>query len=202
MPQGLVIGVDLDDVLAKHAQGWADFQRDVCGEQISEHDFRDDWAVALPHVPADELEVRKQKFFTQAVVGELEIIEGAQEGVERLTEFGRVVVLTARRETAREPTERWITKNFGSLIDEIYCATYFDHTGTKITKPKADACLEVGVEYLIDDQPRHCLSVSEVGVQALLFGDYRWNQEPQDLPRLVTRVSNWAAVQEYFDATS
>ena len=50
---------------------------------------------------------------------------------------------------------------------------------------------------MIDDQPKHCLSAAECGVEALLFGNYRWNQLA-DLPDRVTRVQDWEEVERYF----
>jgi hypothetical protein len=41
----------------------------------------------------------------------------------------------------------------------------------------------------------------DIGVQALLFGDYGWNRK-EKLVKGVTRVKEWAAVLQYFDEQS
>jgi hypothetical protein len=57
---------------------------------------------------------------------------------------------------------------------------------------------DVGAAYLIDDQLKHCLAAHDMGVQALLFGNYAWNQA-SDLPDGIVRCAGWADVADYFD---
>lgn len=66
---------------------------------------------------------------------------------------------------------------------------------------KAQMCKDLGVAYLIDDQSRHCLGASEIGVTALLFGDYAWNHV-EKMPDNVQQVRDWNAVIQYFDEQS
>jgi hypothetical protein len=75
------------------------------------------------------------------------------------------------------------------------------HILNKLRQTKAELCRELDIDYLIDDQLKHCIGVAEIGIRALLFGDYSWNQVNQ-LPKMVTRVKDWAAVLEYFNEQS
>jgi hypothetical protein len=54
------------------------------------------------------------------------------------------------------------------------------------------------VNYLIDDQIKHCIGASGVGVKSLLYGDYPWNRDV-NLPKSVERVSSWKEVEDYFE---
>ncbi|HLA48993.1 MAG TPA: hypothetical protein VJY84_00415, partial [Candidatus Saccharimonadales bacterium] len=66
---------------------------------------------------------------------------------------------------------------------------------------KAEVCREIGADYLVDDQPKHCLAAADAGITALLFGDYKWTRV-NNLPKNVIKVRNWPAVLEYFNAKS
>jgi uncharacterized HAD superfamily protein len=68
-----------------------------------------------------------------------------------------------------------------------------------MTKTKILA--EIGANYLIDDQPKHCIAAAEAGITALLFGDYKWNKDIE-LKTNMVRVKNWQEVTEYFDGRS
>ena len=65
-------------------------------------------------------------------------------------------------------------------------------------RTKAELCQKLGVDCLIDDQLKHCIGVAELGMEAILFGDYGWNQS-EALPTGVRRVVSWKGVEEYFD---
>ncbi len=52
-------------------------------------------------------------------------------------------------------------------------------------------------DIMIDDLPKHCLSAVDHGVEALLFGDYTWNQN-DGLGEAVHLVKDWKAVEDYF----
>jgi uncharacterized HAD superfamily protein len=74
----------------------------------------------------------------------------------------------------------------------------FDHVMIGIGNPmaendvetKADACIELGADLLIDDQVRHAVDVAVTGIPVMLFGDTPANQADK-LPSNVVRVENW-----------
>lgn len=66
---------------------------------------------------------------------------------------------------------------------------------------KAAICTSIGASYLIDDNLEHCALAAESGLDCLLFGEYGWNKA-EILPKGVTRVKDWHAVLEYFNAIS
>ena len=68
----------------------------------------------------------------------------------------------------------------------------------RLKATKADIVKQIGADYLIDDQPKHCFAAAEAGITSLLFGDYRWNRNVK-LPEGVVKVRTWHEVLEYFD---
>lgn len=58
----------------------------------------------------------------------------------------------------------------------------------------------LGVEVLIDDNPRYALECAEHGIEVLLFdlhGNYPWSKTEQGPTHpLITRVHNWSEVEQ------
>jgi hypothetical protein len=100
-------------------------------------------------------------------------------------------------------TLEWLDRHYQGLFSDVHLAGLFDvltehsHKGTKV-----ELITRIGADYLIDDQPKHCLAVAQAGGQAILFGDYSWNRNIGPLPKGVTRCLDWVAVKEYFDGRS
>ena len=63
-------------------------------------------------------------------------------------------------------------------------------------KTKGELCQELNVSWLIDDNPEHCLSAVDAGVEAILFGEYGWHHEA---PMHLTRCKDWPSVVDYFN---
>ena len=63
---------------------------------------------------------------------------------------------------------------------------------------KGELARDLKVDYLVDDQPKHCLSAAEHGVKTVLFGDHKVGRNLR-LPTGVIRARNWREVLEYFD---
>jgi uncharacterized HAD superfamily protein len=192
-----VIGVDLDDVIALHAEGFVNHSNETWGTRLTVDDYGDDWQ-SLWQVDEDTLEVRKRHFFEHAVPKLLPVPE-AQDGLERLAKHGDLVIVTARRESIRPITETWLDQHFPGVFRDMMFSGYFDHLGRKHNRTKLELCQEVGASWLIDDMPQHCRAVAEGGIQALLFGNHRWNREEIDLSVGVTRAINWLRVNEIID---
>jgi 5'(3')-deoxyribonucleotidase len=57
-------------------------------------------------------------------------------------------------------------------------------------------CVEIGADWLIDDNPEHCLSAIEHGLNTILFGDYGWQYKA---PEHLYRCKNWEEVERLLD---
>jgi len=113
-------------------------------------------------------------------------------------------VVTSRRREASKDTIDWIKRHFGDVFEEIHFAGIWDNLDgnvlEKLKLDKTEICKQIGADYLIDDQPKHCIAAADAGIKALLFGDYKWNRNTK-LKTGMTRVNNWQEVLEYFDGS-
>ncbi len=195
-----VLALDIDDVAVKHVEGFILWSNDTYGTNLTVEDYSEAWH-DLWDIDKDEVEERKKLFFTDEVVGAFEVIEDASEGITALSGVRKVVGVTSRRESLQAITEQTLELIAPGAVDEVVFATYF-RNGQKFTRSKAEICPAIGATDLIDDHLKHCLAVSEVGIRAVLFGDYAWNRSEDELPENITRARNWSEVVVHFGANS
>jgi uncharacterized HAD superfamily protein len=193
------IAIDIDDVLADNASGFVAYSNQRWGTSLNPEDYDEHWS-KLWQCSLEETEKRANEFHVAGVVGGYEHFPDAKPTPEMLSKKYKLVITTSRRKQLITETTGWIDRYFGGIFEEIHYAGLWD----KVTKDahlatKAALCQQIGAEYLIDDQLKHCLAAAEVGVETILFGDYTWNQA-DILPVKVTRAHNWQEVMEYFDA--
>ena len=196
-----VIAIDIDDVLADYAQGFIDFTNRHWGTNLTVDDYDEHW-INVWKVDIEEVRRRAEKIHDLSLVKNLTHNPSAGPVLDRLSQRFKLIVVTSRRIQNREDTLAWMKQHYPMIAsEEITFNGFFDTiTDQSIHMTKGKIASDLGAAYLIDDQPKHCLSAAEHGVEALLFGDYGWNQL-DDIPQGVTRVKDWAAVEAYFSGS-
>lgn len=192
-----VIAVDIDDVIAAHAPAFIEYSNQKFGTNLTIEDNQDHWGEVWK-VDHDEVEKRAVEYHESGYIASYGVIDGALETLKQLRERFNLVILTTRRNSINQLTKDWIDKYYPDIFDDIIFAGFFD-TPTKdsINMTKAELAKQIGAAYLIDDQPKHCKSASDIGIKTILFGDYPWNRN-QDLSPNIARVKDWAGVLEFF----
>jgi uncharacterized HAD superfamily protein len=192
------IAIDVDDVLAAHAQGFANFSNERWGTNLTVDDYDEHWSLVW-RTEREETERRAQEFLHSNAVSMYQHDEAAPEVLRRMKEHYDLIVLTSRRLFMQTETLAWLGQYFNGVFDEVrFAGIWDDLSHDRHLATKAEAVREVGADYLVDDQLKHCVAVAEAGVEAVLFGNYRWNQA-DELPPRVTRCGDWAAVEAYFE---
>ncbi|OGL35477.1 hypothetical protein A3F65_00150 [Candidatus Saccharibacteria bacterium RIFCSPHIGHO2_12_FULL_47_16b] len=194
------IAVDLDDVLAANAEAFINFTNKRWNTNLTVDDFDEHWAKVW-QVEHDEERKRALEFLKSGIVKKYRPFIEALPVLRRLGKDYNLVVLTSRVRLINKDTRAWLDKHFKGIFSQIHHAGIWDdwskRSHEKIKFTKTDVANEIGADYLIDDQAKHCLAAAEAGIEALLFGDYSWNKL-EKLPPKVTRVKNWQEVLEYF----
>ncbi len=197
------IAVDIDDVLAANAQGFTDYSNKKWGTNLSPDDYDEHWAVVWG-VDAHEAEKRAKHIHDNGseIVSNFNHNAEAKPVLVQLSKGYKLVIVTSRRKSIQKDTFDWLDKHFSGIFDEVHFAGIWDDLNSdlksRIKATKTDVLGQIGADYLIDDQPKHCFAAAEAGIEALVFGDYRWNRNIQ-LQSRMTKVKDWQAVLEYFD---
>lgn len=195
------IAVDIDDVLAANAEGFVQFSNMRWGTNLTVQDYDEHWSEVWG-VGHDETNQRAIEMEQNGVLKTLNHFTDALPILRELSTQFRLIIITSRRQHMKQDTEDWINTYFPGVFEETFYSGFWEEVSDAANeRTKAELCRELGANYLIDDQLKHCLAAAELGVEALLFGAYSWNQTDQYRGNM-TRVSDWAAVAEYFRAES
>ncbi len=189
----MIIGVDLDDVLKEFVGPFLGYYNHKKGtrwnkENITQYSF---WNIlGMTREEAIEL---VHGFYGTPEFCARRPIEGAIEGIDRLKEFGELVIVTGRAEYMEEMGWKEINELFPDKFRKIYSTNQFARDGYKHRK-KSELCLEAKVSVLIDDSLSAAIDCASYDIEVLLF-DQPWNQS-KGLPGNVKRVYLWKEIVE------
>jgi uncharacterized HAD superfamily protein len=193
-----VIAVDIDDVLAAEAEFIIAYGNKQWGHTLTLEDYQENWS-DMWGVDMEEMERRAAQLHLPGVQTSYRLIEGGHEVLKKLKERYELIILTSRRGVLKVETLEWINRVFADVFSGIHFTGFYDTTRTdRHLLTKGELAKQVGADFLIDDQPKHCFAAAEAGVKSLLFGDYAFSRH-LELPPGVSRCKDWAEVLDYFD---
>lgn len=192
------IAIDIDDVLADYAAEFVIMSNKLWGTDLTPDQYDEDW-MKLWGVGVDEIMERGKILFEDRMHERLKHKDDAVPVLEELSKSYRLTVITARNSQTRELTLGWFKRHYPMIDpDNVTFAGLWENPDSQVAKrTKGAIAKSLGVDYIIDDQLKHCLAADKLGIKALLFGNYTWNQTGS-LPSGVTRVHDWASVGKYF----
>jgi uncharacterized HAD superfamily protein len=194
------IAVDIDDVLSQSAKGFVAYSNERWGTNLTVDDYDDHWA-EMWKIDRKEAEKRAIEYHDANIVKDFLVYDGALEVLHKLAPDFELLIATSRRVSVETSTREWLDKHYEGVFNQVVFAGIFvdgeSHEERWLTT-KADIYTQYKVDYVIDDQLKHCLAAANLGIKALLFGDYAWNRSTEALPSEIIRVANWAEVGDYF----
>lgn len=120
------------------------------------------------------------------------LIASASLVIEELQKKFHIILLTSRNPALEAGTRVWLKEHLPGDID-----LYFAKNGRlNIGRSKGEMCKELGAFMLIDDNIEHCQSAIDNGVEAIVFGEYGWQNS---VVEGAVKCRDWPAVLEYFD---
>lgn len=171
------IGIDIDGVIADTFpllvnELNAFFSRDIQPRNVTSYDI-----VKVYNIDARQLEEftsARKEFLVEAP----EPVPGAVECLSGLKNRSQIFLISARRAELRARTEEWLKKH-NLAWDQLILLGSHD---------KADTCVKLRLDVLVEDSRQNALQVSSRGINVLLL-DAPYNQG--NLPTLVRRCHSW-----------
>ena len=198
------IAIDIDDVLSKSAKKIIEYGNQKWGMSLTINDYDEDFT-KLWQVDNEEMRRRFDEYIEFGVLSTYEYDSDATLVLKKLKNDYDLIVITSRSTTLKNDTITWINEKYPGIFDEdhIHFAGFWDIVtdGNAIHCTKGELVKNLNANYLIDDQLKHCLSVSALGMKSILFGNYSWNKS-DNLPQNVQRVENWLDILRYFDESA
>lgn len=191
------IAIDIDNVLAASAESFVVISNRLFGDHITVADFNEDWQ-KMWGVDHEEAERRGEVLRANKYQKDYQPVEGAIQAVNELGKRYNLVLVTSRGKFVEELTRNWLKQHFDYPFEQIVFADFWDdikNSKDGHLRHKGDLFTQVGADFVIDDQLKHCMAAAEQDVQAILFGDYSWNQANK-LPYGLFRCKNWSEVIE------
>ncbi len=195
------IAFDIDDVLAANAEGFAKFSNKRWGTNLTPDDYSEHWT-KMWGVDHTEAAQRREVIIREKVFTSYQFFNEAKPVLKRLKNNYKLVVVSSRSNEVRKDTLDWIKAEYNDIFAEIHFAKMWDNPKLselqKLKMTKAEICQEVDADYLVDDQPKHCIAVAQAGIKTVLFGNYRWNRNAK-LTKNMVRAKDWLEVEKYFN---
>lgn len=201
-----IIAIDIDDVLSSSAKAFVEFSNERWGTRLAVEDYDEDWARIweLDRDIESNLDVIRTRG-VEALAYSVPIMEHAVEAyavLEKLKQSYTLIVVTSRRTQLKTETLAWIQERYAGIFedDKIFFTGFYDTIDSgSWHKTKGDILRDLEVDYLIDDQVKHCNSAAVHGIKALQFGGFG-PQLLDPIEESVVRVKDWNEVAEFFDA--
>ena len=181
------IGIDLDDVVVDYTRGFCDFYNRRYGTNFSIEDFKSQriWETIGGNLWSAVGFVRE--FYKTDFFDEIKLIEGAGEGIKKLSENHRLYIITARFKQFRKKTEKSLEKYFNNPDLKLFFSGFFNGA-----RKKLEICKKQGIKLIIEDNKDYALKCAENGIRVFLF-DKPWNQGDSNG---IIRVYNWNEILE------
>jgi len=191
-----VIAVDIDEVLSPLRDVVLAHHNEEYGTNFpvggpEAHYFLSDYTGDSDEV----IKAKLSRFVDSEAFRNIKPLEQAVEVLGKLEQRFEIIVVTARQDFYYDVTQEWLKRHFPGVFKSAHFTDY--SVGTELKIPKSQVCRENGASYLVDDSLKNTAEVAAAGLDAILFGDYPWNQA-DELPDGVTRCKDWPAVLEYF----
>jgi len=189
MAKKKVLAVDIDEVLAHHNQALVDHYNELYGTNHTVDGYMEDWAIWWD-VDYDEAERRAAVFHKSKQYVDMQPVKGAVEALAELEKQYKLIIVTGRSRERAEYTHEWLDRHFPKVFHDAHFIGLW-HEGRG--KTKAEVCIKIGADILIDDSVDQAIACANAGIRVLLFGNYSWNQA-DELPEPIERVMNWQEV--------
>lgn len=196
-----IIAVDIDDVLLASAEQFVAYSNKKWGTRLTVEDYDEHWG-EMWGIDDAELTRRSKHIHGSGVQTTFTHDDTAKPVLEELAKSFELIITTSRTRIVQKGTLEWLDLHYPGIFSDVHFAGIWDgdhEYNHANTLTKGDLHERVRASYVIDDHPKHCFAAAERGIKTLLFGEYPWNRGLK-LPPNVTRVKDWRAVKEYFDA--
>jgi len=195
-----LIAIDIDDVISETTEAIRVWSNTASGVELSSHQFNQTageyWGYYERVWNNHGISLNFNDFETSMAEDMIEVplLADASFALHEILESYNVVLITSRITALRGHTERWFEKHFPGNNISLHFASNPKSGENRLTK--GQICKQLGASLLIDDNPEHCASMLQEGLEAILFGDYGWQQA---VPEGAVRCKRWPDVLEYLN---
>jgi|SRR3989344_2184276 len=190
----MLLAFDLDDVLAETMKELVLFHNDHYGTRHSFSDYTTYDHDQLWGCSREEADRRHVKFRSSSYFHRIVPVEMAVDAAKELRKKHGLVIISARPEDIRTATEEWLNLYFKGIFSKVHFTNQYDLTAQPRTK--AQVCLKLGVDLMVDYALQHIDVCEAAGVPVILY-DPPWNRNGRE----DYRVLNWVDLVRKIEQT-
>jgi uncharacterized HAD superfamily protein len=191
----MLIGIDLDSVLADLMIPLNDFHNDRYGTRLVTEDYVDYNLARFWNCSRAEAMERVYDFYDSPLMETIPLIPGSIEGINYLRQHHQLIVITSRPDSTQASTTKWINRYFPDTFSKIILSNQFSKYQVK-AKTKGMIGKELGIEAMIDDHIEYVQDCADHGIQTYLF-EAPWNKY-KAVSNSIIRMRDWSEVSDYF----
>ena len=197
------IGLDIDGVLADYENAFISRSNEMYASNLEVHDYSNDWR-SVWRVDNETCLDRSTYFLSDEFYSTLGTIPGACDGVKSLMRLANVSIVSSRSESSYDATKSWLLRVFGELFwDSMSLSSPWDgqqgENARRLTK--LEQCADMGIDVLIDDEVRHLVAVSKVGVRGI-WCNFGPHVQQHDTCKGIVACRNWPEVVDVMSSWS
>lgn len=186
----LRIGIDLDDVVFEFMKTLIDYYNEKTENNFlyeEMHSYNISNILNIEHEEVDN--IIKEMTGKDKTLG-MDICEFAKESILNLSNSKEIYFITSR--VHRKNTLESLQKHFSDINFELFFSSnpYVNNEG----KHKGEICLDLGIDYMIEDSYEHAINCANSGVKCFLI-EKPWNVNFEEHGNII-RVKNWREILE------
>jgi 5'(3')-deoxyribonucleotidase len=186
----LKIGIDLDDVVFEFVKELINYYKEKTGNEIlfeNMNSYKFSEVIEMEHI---QVEAMIKEMVENGKNLRMELCEFAKESILNLASKNELYFITSR--VYRENTLESLEKYFSNINYELFFSSnpYVENEG----KHKGEICLDLGIDYMIEDSPEHALNCANSGIKCFLI-EKPWNENSEEHENII-RVKDWKEILE------
>lgn len=188
-----LLAVDIDNVLADFNDAFVNYANANWGSNITAEEITEDWA-KLFGIDDVEWQRRAKELFSDnsKLYRNLPLITGVERELVKLGQHFDIIAITSRSRGAESATRYWLDTNLPGVISEVHFSGIYDRFEDGVDsckRTKGELCKSLGIDFFIDDEPKHCVASADHEISTIIFGEYPTNRDFSD-PR-IPRAKTW-----------
>jgi 5'(3')-deoxyribonucleotidase len=128
-----------------------------------------------------------KEFYYSDIAYNTEPLPNAYKSMKALKTRNELYVVTGRQtySQCKNVTYYLLEKHFPNIFEEVIFTNSYSLEGTET--PKTQVCINKNLDLLIDDSVYNCQEVMKENIDGVLFGNYTWNDDCNEL----FRINSW-----------
>jgi len=186
------IGIDIDEVVAGFIEKFLNYSNkknktSFTLQDVTNYNLRKTRVHKHKSREEDLLEI--SEFQNSEDFNLIELIEGAKNGLEKLSRDYEIYFITSRPEEIKEKTKDFFYNNFPENgYKFIFSGDVYGG------KTKSQICNELEISLMVEDNPFYALDCAKKGIKTFLL-DKPWNKNYEKHENII-KVNNWKEILE------